>query len=472
MKKIAAIFAVIALLAMMAVGCGATKQPAVQYEEEYKLTDGTKAIVILPGLLAGGLYDEETGKALWDPVKSDNVDLLEFMGVYDETHVNITIDSLTEELFDLLDYAADVIGDTENSIMRHIMCDENGDPANPHVKAVPVGYEGHIAYGALNSYKWWVEGLQEAYGDEYEVVVYNYNWLTDTRYAARDFAAFMNQKNYTETILIGHSMGGIVASEYLAMDAKSRARVDKFIAVAVPFYGSYMATSTFEDPYVFMDYIDDALNSPMFKEGILSKMDLSVLRDQIAVLYDNMIIPFLFNMKSVYQLLPSPELMALQSDIEGEGAYNNGQKIASDDLFSWYSSRPFVTDTPLATREEVAGKPVRKIFADWQEYRDGFYVDKPDGKVFSCDLVDTYYVVGVGSPTEVGVHISGETLKMSTSTAGDGTVPMLSATRGLPLDSDHVFAVEGEQHIPMGTHWDGGQKEAVYTIIGTPKTAE
>ena len=129
MKRIFALVLIVCLLVSVAACTPKTDNAdnSVVYEEEYKLTDGKKAIIIIPGLLASGLYDKETEEALWDPIKSDEVDLLEFMGVYDETHVNITIDTLLEEWLDLFDYAADVIGDTDKSIMRRIMCDENGD---------------------------------------------------------------------------------------------------------------------------------------------------------------------------------------------------------------------------------------------------------------------------------------------------------------------------------------------------------
>jgi len=471
MKRVFAIVLIVCLLVCAAACTPKTDgDNAAVYEEEYKLTDGKKAIIIIPGLLASGLYDKETEEALWDPIKSDEVDLLEFMGVYDETHVNITIDTLLEEWLDLFDYAADVIGDTDKSIMRRIMCDDQGDPA-PNVVGVPVTYEGHLKYGALNSYKWWADGLKAEFGDEYEVVVFNYNWLTDTRYAVRDFAQFMKDNNYTESILIGHSMGGLVATEYLALGAESRARVDKFIAMAVPFYGSYMASSTFENPYVFQDMIDYYMD--MFMESdfvqsnaILSKLDLTATKAQIMEMYNNMIVPFLFNLKSVYQLLPSAELLELQASIAGQGAYENGQKIAAEDLFAWYKTRPFTTTNGLATKEEAASLATRAIFADWQAYRDGFYVDKPEGKVFACDLVDTYYVAGNDSATETAIVVEGEKRYSTTSLFGDSVVPLLSATRGKAADNRHVFLVSGEEHIPMGTHWEGSdQKDIVLKII-------
>lgn len=471
MKRWLIIGMLMVMIMVICMGCGtlgAQKGDAtatVQYEREYKLTDGKKAIIIIPGLLAGGLWDVETQEPLWDPVKSDEVDLLEFMGVYDETHVNITVDSLAGEFLDLFDYVGDVLSDNENSIMRRIMCDDKGDPA-PHVAGVPMDYPGHLRYGAMNSYKWWAEGLRQLYGDEYEVVVFNYNWLTDTRYAVRDFAEFMRAGNYTQTILIGHSMGGIVANQYLAMGAQNRARVDKFIAVAVPFYGSYMATSTLENPYVFMDLINWALDSDMIKGNeLLAKLDFTALKEKVTKLYDDMIIPFLYNMKSIYQLLPSAELLSLQAEIEGQGTFYNGERVAAEDLFHWYCTRPFTSDTPLAEEAAMQTLSTRDIFADWQTYRDGFYVDKPEGKVFACDLVDTYYVAGTGTTTELGMTITAQSRTAVSGSMGDGTVPLLSATRGLNADNDHVFLVDGETHIPMGTHWDGGQMQAVMQII-------
>lgn len=466
MKQVICILLIVCLL-MVAAACAAPDGKTPQYEEEYKLHDGTKAIVILPGLLASGLYDVETGEALWDPIEGDDVDMLEFMGVYDQTHQNVTIDTALNEFWSLWDIVSDILADNDRSLMRRIMCDDLGEPSAV-AAAVPTDYEGHIKYGALNSYKWWVEGLKEVYGEQYEVVVYNYNWLTDTRYAARDFAEFMRRNNYTDSILIGHSMGGIVGSEYLALGAENRARIDKFIAVAVPFYGSYMACTTLENPYGFMQLIDDMLSSVSFDaDSPLSLLDLGGVRDGIGKLYDKMIIPFLYNMKSVYQLLPSAELLRLQEDIEGDGIYEDGRRIDAAALFDWYRSRPFARTDPRATKAAAASLEERAIFADWQAYRDGFYVDKPEGKTFSCDLVDTYYLVGVGHSTTTALVVEGERRVGQDTRNGDGTVPTLSATRGRSLADDHVYAVEGMTHIPMGCLWAGGQKEAVLAIIGS-----
>ena len=470
MKKLIATILSLCLLAgfaLLGVACNKTDTPV--YEEEYKVEGGTKAIVILPGLLAGGLYDQETGEALWDPLRGDDVDILEFMGVYDDSHENVTIDTVCANSSKMLQVLADLFDDNDASLMRRIMCNEEGDPANPNVVGVPTTYQEHLRYGALNSYKWWAEGLKAEFGSEYEVVVYNYNWLTDTRYAARDFAEFVRQNNYTDMMLIGHSMGGIVANEYLAMGAENRGRVDKFIAVAVPFYGSYMASSTLENPYVFMDLIDSVFDGtfpmPEDVQSLMSTFNLSKFHSKIADLYDEMIIPFLFNMKSVYQLLPSAELLDLQASAAQEGVLEGGAKVAGKDLWSWYQSRPLARENYLGTKAEAASSALRKIFADWQEYRDGMYVAKPQGRVFACDLVDTYYVVGNNVSTEVSMSVNGEVRKSGASYAGDGTVPLLSATRGLSVEDSHVFAVDGETHIPMGTYWAGGQRAAVLSII-------
>jgi len=93
-------------------------------------------------------------------------------------------------------------------------------------------------------------------------------------------------------------------------------------------------------------------------------------------------------------------------------------------------------------------------------------VDKPEGKVFACDLVDTYYVAGNDSATETAIVVEGEKRYSTTSLFGDSVVPLLSATRGKAADNRHVFLVSGEEHIPMGTHWEGSdQKDIVLKII-------
>lgn len=479
-KWLVAVVALV-LITCMALCCACS--PRDDYEQEYKLDGGTKAIIILPGLLASGMYDSETQEPIWDPFTTDDVDVLEFVGAYDEEHTDITINSIIKQDLSLLLTLMGQIGHhEEGNILQRIMCDVNGDPLWPTTVGVDYdSYDGHIRYGALNSYKQLATLLEEQYGDEYDVVVFNYNWTLDTRKASQDLAKMMKERNYTHSVLIGHSMGGLVASGYMAMSAENRARVDKFVSIATPFYGSYMVNNYYEDPYGWKDMIRDMLEGADLTSllgetlGTIVYNNLSNTLDDI---YESYILPLLFNMTSMYNLLPSPELMTTSAAM-GDAHYGfevDGETVSADDLYDWYCTRAWSTVEPTAALDEVADLPTRKAMLDWQAYRDSFYVAKPDdyvcangvraedGKVFVTDLVDTYYIAGVGVMTATCMMVDDDGVTAFYTDRGDGTVPLWSATHGLPMDNEKVYIVEGVEHVPVGCLFAGDSEQRQYLL--------
>lgn len=457
MKKTLVLLLVVVLaagLALSFVGC------ADKEEKEYKLTGGTKAIIILPGLLASGLYDSQTGEMLWDPFSSkasDDMDLMAVLGAYGEMGLGDFVSSMSSvDYRTALSQAARCINDNPErpGVLRRIMCDQEGNPS-PEVAPVPYEYEGHQRYGALNSYRTMAQNLERLYGDKYQVTVFNYNWLTDTRTAATQLADYMKENNMTESILVAHSMGGIVGTEFLAQSAENRARIDKFITLATPFYGSYSVNSWFEDASFLKEMAIPALKE-LGLEQFIKKFD---------AFFDNLVVPMLYNMTSMYQLLPSAELVELMAQTEISAYTVDGKALAADELYEFYLTRPWSTLSPLATPQEAALLSPRKQMAEWQQYRDGFYVQKKGEKIFACDLVDSYYIAGKGVSTIQGVSYTDSGMVEHYSQDGDGTVSFLSATRGLAPDNEHVFVVDGVSHIVLGCYFDGQQAEYLQAII-------
>ena len=470
MKKIAIVIVAIMLCTVCLTACRKDEQKT--YPAEYKKTDGTKAVVIVPGILASGMYDAETKEPVWDPLTTDDVDMLEFLGVYleeGEEFNPLALPSVSKiienEFLEVLSMASALFSMKEGNLLDRIGCDEEGESKYDVVGVdwFDEEFDGHIRYGALNSCRQLVEGLQQLVGDEYEVVMYNYNWTQDNRKAVEGLTKLMNDHNYTESILIAHSMGGLVSTGYLAASVDNRARIDKFISIGTPFYGSFMATEIYEDPYVWKGMIDGALNS--YADTLKSLHLYDMLNDNLSKMYDELIIPTLFNMTSIYQLLPTADLVSLAKN-EGKDCFvSDGTVISAEGLYPWYCTRNWSTTHPLCGAEEVASYPTRTAMKTLPSYRDSLYAETNSGKVFGADLVDTYYIAGRGVGTVNGMVIDGDDKSSVTTLDGDGTVPLLSAARGKAEDNDHVYYVEGVAHIPLGCWWQGELVEILTKIL-------
>lgn len=480
MKKLVVIMVLVLALTFALAGCDTDGNKTPTYRDEYKMTGGTKAIVIVPGILASGMYLTEevedpddpdltvtVRRPIWDPLTIDDVDMLEFLGTYLEEGEELnplalpTVQNVMsdwDELQLVLRLASDVFLCKEGNILDLISSDEEGK-AKYDVKGIDwfdEEFDGHARNGALNACKQLIEGLQELVGDEYEVVMYNYNFTQDNREAVAGLTKLMNEHNYTESIIVAHSMGGLVTTGYLAASVDNRARVDKFISLGAPFYGSFMAADIFEDPYYWKYMLLDIMSE--FEDAIPAMFSsvYDMVLENLDAMYDQVVIPTLFNMTSIYQLLPTGELSDLFEETGAVAFTADGQAISGDDLYSWYCTRNWANNS---------SDELRKALKEMPAYRDSLYADTAEGKIFAADLVDTYYVAGNNVATTNGLAITDSGVESIITMAGDGVVSLLSATRGKAEDGDHVFYLDGWVHVPLGCYWDGELVEVLTQII-------
>ena len=68
----------------------------------------------------------------------------------------------------------------------------------------------------------------------YDVEFFSYDWRLSNAHSASQLNAFINEAGYDKVVLVAHSMGGLVASGYLALGETQRSKVQKIFYLASP----------------------------------------------------------------------------------------------------------------------------------------------------------------------------------------------------------------------------------------------
>lgn len=418
-----------------------------------------KTIIILPGLFASGLYNTENNEPVWDPFYDLD---LKFSDIMDETGA-LTIDKFIGDLLkaesfqDHLDRLVlnDCYG-TPDSLFNLIAMNEDGTPEVPTVKRVPWTEDGgRLRYGVANAQKGMYQYLNQLYGRNYFVQVYNYDFRDDVRKVGKELEEYINGQGYEEVILVAHSNGGVVASSYLARSEANRQKVKKFISYNVPFLGSFAAISIIEN-------LDGMV-------GGLGEVLPAALSGLVEDVFDRQF-KKIANMWTVYQLLPSFDMLTntfmdetaaiyIKENPQGKPNEENDNPYVKlefdndEELWDFYCSRPWA---------KMSNGELRPAMVEWLDYKRSIFVDNGSGeRVHVSRLVDTTYFNGEGKSNvcqlymyedEFGALKVDEDLTVRT-THGDGTVPAVSGTAG-STDTNRFKQFVGFDHYGVVVNYD------------------
>jgi hypothetical protein len=192
LKKIFALFIILSIMTSLIVitaGCDETKTEK-------------KAMILIHGILGGAMYDVDSGEAVW---AMDMVSTSEIMAMVSN------LSTLTEML------SLDENGESVHNLRVANMNDERG------------------SYTMLSMFEPLYTSLEEAYGDEYDVIVWQYDWRKDNIQSAVELQSFINDNGYDKVMFFTHSMGGNVVSQYLTMSEDNRNKVELFVPFSTPF---------------------------------------------------------------------------------------------------------------------------------------------------------------------------------------------------------------------------------------------
>jgi pimeloyl-ACP methyl ester carboxylesterase len=432
-----------------------------------------KAVIILPGLFASGLYDTETGESVWDPFEGMDVWLTDFIG-RNGFPIGLILQLINNETFneELNKLLANNRRGEADSLFNMVAMNEDGTSVVKTIKPVPFESESRLRYGVANAQTDIYHTLEEAYGDAYEVQVFNYDFRLDNRYNAEQLEAYVNEKGYKEVILVSHSNGGAVAACYLGRSQENRDKVKLYLSFDAPYYGSFAAINILENVDRMVSGLSDTLRSI----PLLSNLATAV-NDVFEYQFKR-----LLSIWPVYQLLPSYQLLQTQQyyhvfeeqimGFEGkpgpmttkevrEAMINiDGEDVifeTAEELWEFYCSRPWA---------KMSNGELRPQMEQWLDFHDAQMVTLEDGtKVHSTSLVNTHYINGMGYKNCYKIYyVTDNSLesglrhleKYEYTDQGDGTVLLYSATAGT-ADASRIHI------LPYADHYDVFQRFNTYS---------
>lgn len=379
------------------------------YDTECYEATSDKAMILIPGLMASTLYDTADGSPLWGYSRFGNlITQVVKMG-------NATL--AEKETF-------------ATSVVNSLSCDENNVPL---VKERVGTMSDSDAYGSFNGMKYIYNILEPLYGEQYDIVVWQYDWRQSNTGSALELERFINYNGYDEVMFFTHSMGGVVVSNYLARREENREKTKLFVPFGCPLLGSMDAVNNLYENQDQSGFMVTILN--LIKE----KFNVDVSLNTIAR-----------NLASVYELLPSPAYDEVAYYDANSSAYvgtatpmyYEGESVTCEEMLSYMYTYSW------AKKSNGEYKPV---VAELESYFDSLYVEVDGVRTFVTDTVPTEYIVGVDVNTLVGAYVNSDGVLVDTvySMLGDGTVPAYSATAGHALTDSNVHLVYGITHGPL-----------------------
>lgn len=474
MKKVLFIITAIILalsVVFTCVGC----QPEPENKEP------KKAIVWVTALLAGTYYDSTDMSPVWDPVDDD---MLCIGALLDQSKLGqlvtqILMDKDSPILSALTNMVGPIMNQTQDktNLFWRLGLDENGNPNDPTVVPATSPDSG-LYYGTARAYKEQVEALEEIYSSEYDVKVFTYDWRLDLRDSGKELEDFINENEYDEVILIAHSMGGAVVSNYLARSESNRKKIKGYLSMGGTLAGSFDTWQVMEDPASYL--VSFTRNLGIDLAGMLETFELGdmmgVLAEQLA---DMAISTYTFP-----QLCPSWALLTSNHYGDGnEAIVIDGTPISSEDeLMAFYASRPWAwqKDSEGNVVYDANGKPViRKVVSELKEYQHSLYAKDENGnEVIATALVNSCYLFGAGVDTLSNVNVTTvdgqQNLTFGTTKDGDMQVLLHSLIENQDpeqlVEEGRLIYIPNANHYSVGCSWDVIKNEVVKFIDSLSET--
>lgn len=459
LKNVTAL-ALVFILVLCAVGltaCNDTNAP-----------EPNRGIIYVTALFSGGLYDSETGTAIWEPFNTEFDVYEDAMNDEGALDIGKILGLFQNEMSSIISLVIKALGYKPGSLLYDLTLDQDGVSYNENIIPAnnePLDNNGNvmdISYGVFGLYKPFVENIEARYGDKYDVSVFNYDWRLSPADAGAKLEEYIAEKGYDEVVLMSHSMGGPVVNSYLARNESNRNKTKLYMGFAPATLGSFDALAALTCP---LEYVERFL-SGFDLESMGVTMDS--VKSTIAPYLDK-VGDFLFNNIGLMHLVPSYQyLSSAQYGGNNYGIVVDGTPLTTrEEIYDFYLTRAWAYYLDKNGNKIVAeegdyaspdGYKLKPGAGQIESYYDSLFVD---GKLAS-EYVNCYYVVGTGLSTLCGLNYDSATDTYTLLTdsdcdkQGDGTVPYYSSIGGntySSISSDRIYEIAGSGHMDVGAKW-------------------
>ncbi|MDC0706643.1 MULTISPECIES: OmpL47-type beta-barrel domain-containing protein [Priestia] len=274
-----------------------------------------------------------------------------------------------------------------------------------------------------------VEQLHDEGG--YEVETFGYDWRLDNKENAKRLSEFIDDLDVDRVSIVAHSMGGLVASRYIA-DGNSD-KVDKLVTIGTPYLGAPKAFYGFETG------------------KLLNALENWAIGDELKTLSANS--------TSVYELLPENRYFTYNNNYYITRHYDNGwfHRNKYENVSTYNETKNFIFSRPWARKN---------LMQKAEEFQD-FDFDS------TLESVDSYFIIGDQKKTIGKVREKYEKQKDGSykydgtddidPINGDDTVPVISANIGAHVDPTRTYYYSGKHSKLPG---QGSVIKQVESILG------
>lgn len=249
-------------------------------------------------------------------------------------------------------------------------------------------------YGANNTYKTLYNELNNAFGSSFDVIFFDYDFRLSNTSAASKLASELS--GYSEVVLVAHSMGGLVASKYLANSSTNRSKTTAFISLGTPYLGAAKCIDVMESgEMIGMSIL--GINVTLFKNTIKNMSK---------------------NCYAAYQLLPTSKYYSV-----------TGYYPVSVSGTNYSNATTVLKNTAWGKKSDGTVKP---MFSTATTFHSSLYTNNVHVKNFSDVTSYTLAATGEDTIAKVSLDSNYEVTALTYSNLGDETVLKASAGLGTP----------------------------------------
>ena len=425
------------------------------------------AIIVIPGILGSELYigNDNPYFNFNTPIVSQDMlnniaeiggnmssaEIVALVGGYllippIQTITNLTATAFVNMFYDSIKFNDDGSSKYEVYTKKYVYVEPTYDADGNRIFTLPSGYDaryytphagvGDAYFHLLNALYGNSSYLDQEYqnddiSSQYFIEFFSYDWRLSNAVSANNLNTFINECGYDKVILIAHSMGGLVASKYMAMGQEQLNKVKEVYMLSSPLEGAPEIINVWaNEDFTFLTG-GNYEGWISFGNALLSVMTLSA----------NSIQKLLGNYASIYELFPTQNYLSI-------------------------STTPYLTHSTGSSSETVCQTYAASmaILSEWLPHFNSNLMSNAESFHVSCRVnnrhityeTDSYYFCSDHTTRGTTIQLKCSESLISknievklTTTNGDSLVPQWSATVG--RTGNNVFEYDGgHMHVLSG----------------------